>query len=399
MASSRRLAFLAALGGVAGTDWVDPKTPQDKRRFTVPGTTKQLKAVFTDEFEEVWLSNRTIDPSNTSLSPKWTATYHLDTDSYGATFMHPSMISAAEGKLNIEAHKQKFAGADFLAGQLSSWNNFCFQGGYLEVNYKLPGKPRERASGVWPAIWVMGNLARDVYTSSVESIWPFTYDDCSCPGQQVKYGTRQRISKCDARTSRYGMNPNQGRGAVELDLLETTLCELQMTPDLEARGVLKNDTCLINSLQLAPRIPASYRPILTVMPDPPGTPSGREWYGAMDFDNGASLNSAFYGLYNYDTIGAISTLPDSAYSEYSSIALYTHIGPTCAMNIWHHVEPQNATAAAQCRHDSYLEWYLDGKMLTRINGSAFNAYGDTLAREFPQEPTYIMLEVKLAPDR
>jgi hypothetical protein len=43
--------------------------------------------------------------------------------------------------------------------------------------------------------------------------------------------------------------------------------------------------------------------------------------------------------------------------------------------------------------------YLDGKMLTRINGTAFSAYGETLGREFPQEPTYIMLEVKLAPQR
>jgi hypothetical protein len=282
---------------VGSEPWVDPSTPRSALKFKVPGWDgPTLDAVFTDEFTESWSANRTIDPSDTALSRKWTATYHLDTDSYGATFMHPSMISAADGKLNLEAHMQKFAGADYLGGQLSSWNSFCFQGGYLEVRYKLPGQPREKAHGIWPAIWVMGNLARDVYPSSVESIWPFTYDDCSCPGQQVISGTRQRISKCDARTARYGMNPDQGRGAIELDLLETTLCTQQMTPDLERRGVLKNDTCLINSLQLAPRIPSSYRPILNSLPDPPGTPGGRSWYNAMEYGE-ASVNSAFYGLY------------------------------------------------------------------------------------------------------
>ena len=38
------------------------------------------------------------------------------------------------------------------------------------------------ARGVWTAIWIMGNLARDVYPASVENVWPFTYDECQCPG-------------------------------------------------------------------------------------------------------------------------------------------------------------------------------------------------------------------------
>ena len=80
------------------------------------------------------------------------------------------------------AREQRFGGAQYLGAQLSSWNRFCYQGGYLEVSFMMPPSARKLPGGVWTAIWVMGNLARDVYPASVESIWPFTYDACQCPG-------------------------------------------------------------------------------------------------------------------------------------------------------------------------------------------------------------------------
>ena len=96
------------------------------------------------------------------------------------------MVTAGNGSLNIIARKQRLGGADYLGGQLSSWNRFCYQGGYLEVSFRLPGSPGQ--PGIWPAIWVMGNLARDTYPASAESVWPFTYDVCACPGPDSLYG-------------------------------------------------------------------------------------------------------------------------------------------------------------------------------------------------------------------
>ena len=118
----------------------------------------------------------------------------------------------------------------------------------------LPSTAQQHPRGVWTAIWIMGNLARDVYPASVESVWPFTYDECQCPGPDAEYGLAQKISKCDFHDGRYGLNHYQGRGAPELDLLETIMCSRQMTAHLAQNLSAKaNDTCLISSLQLAPR--------------------------------------------------------------------------------------------------------------------------------------------------
>ena len=231
--------------------WVDPKSVAlNVTEIDVNG--ERMALVFSDEFEYT--------PGNSSWrdSNKWSATYGLNSDTYGETFLHPSMVTTANGSLNIIAQKQRLGGADYLGGQLSSWNRFCYQGGFLEVSFRLPGSPGQ--PGIWPAIWVMGNLARDTYPASAEAVWPFTYDVCACPGPDSLYGEPQAISQCDMNAHRrYGLNSYQGRGAPELDLLETTLCAHQMTNALANFGAKGNDTCLISSLQLAPRLPASYR--------------------------------------------------------------------------------------------------------------------------------------------
>lgn len=277
------MALASAAPQPAALPWVDPHTPQDVRTIVPPMAAGPMNLVFSDEFEEDWPSNRTWTPNEGGvLSKKWAATYQLNTDTYGDTFLHPSMISASGGTLRINGTKQQFGGADYIGGQLTSWNRFCYQGGYLEVKYKLPGGPHEL--GVWPAVWIMGNLARDVFPSSGENVWPFTYDDCQCPGPAWRTGSRQRISRCDSEPPRYGLNVDQGRGAPELDLLETTLCERQMTPDMQRRGILANDTCIINSLQLAPRIPASYRPIMFEVPS-----ADRPWYDGVSYGPGVQV--------------------------------------------------------------------------------------------------------------
>ena len=304
MARQIMLAIACALQAVAtnglppspppspdAASWVDPTTPRAARTARVPGQSSPLQLVFSEEFNQDWLANRTWSPEATlptDARRKWSATYQLNTDTYGATFLHPQMVSASNGTLHLSAQHAKFGGADYLGAQLSSWNRFCFQGGYLEVSFKLPGRPRGEALGIWTAIWIMGNLARDAYPASVEGLWPFSYDQCQCPGPESKYGLRQRISKCDERGARYGLRPDQGRGAPELDLLETILCERQMTSDLASHGARANDTCLISSLQLAPRLPGYLRPILFTTPTP-----SRPWYSdSVEYGDHTIINSA-----------------------------------------------------------------------------------------------------------
>lgn len=49
---------------------------------------------------------------------------------------------------------------------MSTWNKFCFTGGYIEASVVLPGV--NNILGLWPAIWTMGNLGRAGYGASLE---------------------------------------------------------------------------------------------------------------------------------------------------------------------------------------------------------------------------------------
>ena len=51
---------------------------------------------------------------------------------------------------------------------MSTWNKFCFTGGYIETNVSLPGV--NNILGLWPAVWTMGNLGRAGYGASLEGM-------------------------------------------------------------------------------------------------------------------------------------------------------------------------------------------------------------------------------------
>ena len=99
----------------------------------------------------------------------------------------------------------------YRSAMLQSWNKFCFTGGIMEAEIKLPGEAK--VGGLWPAFWLLGNLARHTYTSSSNWIWPWSYDAC-----EEKTRHAQKISACGA--AHYGMPPGTGRGAPEIDVIE-----------------------------------------------------------------------------------------------------------------------------------------------------------------------------------
>ena len=59
---------------------------------------------------------------------------------------------------------------------VQSWNKLCFTGGLVEVSAVPPGNPY--TGGLWPALWLMGNLARATYVGSSDWVWPWSYDRC-----------------------------------------------------------------------------------------------------------------------------------------------------------------------------------------------------------------------------
>lgn len=100
---------------------------------------------------------------------------------------------------------------NYTSGMIQSWNKFCFTGGVLEIKLRLPG--RADSGGLWPALWLMGNLARATFADTTMYMWPWSYDECD--GSIPYLSSKQRITACDAKPG-YNFHPHQGRGAPEI---------------------------------------------------------------------------------------------------------------------------------------------------------------------------------------
>ncbi|CAK4695009.1 unnamed protein product [Aphanomyces euteiches] len=141
----------------------------------------------------------------------------------------------------------------YRSGMLQSWNKFCFQGGLVEVSSQQPGvtsainpdaagdaKTRVTAGyyyPTWPGVWLMGNLGRALFLPSTNRMWPWSYNECN---ENLKKD--QRISACNSNPG-FGLNPNQGRGAPEIDIFEG------------------GGNAISSSVQIAPGMPDNFRPV------------------------------------------------------------------------------------------------------------------------------------------
>uniref|UniRef100_H3GJG4 GH16 domain-containing protein n=1 Tax=Phytophthora ramorum TaxID=164328 RepID=H3GJG4_PHYRM len=161
----------------------------------------------------------------------------------------------------------------YRSAMVQSWNKFCYryQGGMIEARVQLPGAVT-KASGnpdlakgknskaittkyypTWPGIWMMGNLGRAIFSGSTNRMWPFSYNKCE---PDLFDPSNQRISACDD-TPGYGLNPNQGRGAPEIDVFVFQFFIVVQKPEID---VLEGGGTLVSSsLQIGPGMPDDYR--------------------------------------------------------------------------------------------------------------------------------------------
>ncbi|KAG3108224.1 hypothetical protein PI125_g12007 [Phytophthora idaei] len=249
-------------------NWVDPDTPEDRQTIT-NSRGRKWDLVMSDEFnvanrsfrpgdDHLWTSLDKPDGVNGALeiySHNMTST-QCDGDTcyfYIEVSDEPQTISV----YNMYKYPPSFEDAHFYyrAAMVQSWNKFCFQGGMLEVKAQLPGAVSDKSGNpdlalgksgkvatkvyypTWPGIWVMGNLGRAIFSASRNRMWPFSYNKCE---PDVFNPDFQRISACDDDPG-YGLNPNQGRGAPVIDVLEG------------------GDLAISSSLQIAPGMPTDFR--------------------------------------------------------------------------------------------------------------------------------------------
>ncbi|KAG7397278.1 hypothetical protein PHYBOEH_000972 [Phytophthora boehmeriae] len=245
--------------------WVDPDTPEERHKSrSSRGDTWEL--VMSDEFnspgrsfrpgdDHLWTSLEKPDGVNDAMEvyAHNKTTTVCDADTGVCSFQIELDDSVVQLQVwNSFMKTPGFQNVTFFyrGGMVQTWNKFCLQGGMVEVRAQLPGAmskssgnpdsllgPTARAKSLryyptWPGIWMMGNLGRAIFSGSTNRMWPFSYDECD---PHIFKPSNQRISACEAEPGS-GMNPHQGRGAPEIDIVEgggtTISASIQVGPGM-----------------------------------------------------------------------------------------------------------------------------------------------------------------------
>ena len=348
--------------------WIDPDT-RNKDSVTYSLFDEQrYDLVFSDEF------NRDNRQFKDGFDPRWTAIHKNDYTNFALHYYNEDLVSTHGGHLNItsiikdvsynvhsvQKKDVKRETKNYQAAMIQGWNKFCFTGGIVEISAKLPGKAE--IGGLWPAMWLLGNLARATYVGSSNNVWPWSYDECS-PELQHK----QAISACNL-VNHFNMHSKQGRGAPEVDILEAMPGKAKLINTPISKPYFST------SFQVAPGF-KDYRPTASELPDL------SQWYShdIQYAESNTDLNVFFYGMnlegvtpaqsYTADAISANTNLLDMHFEDFHKYRLEWLAGD-----------------------EGYLKWYLDDKFLFGIGANALNETGAMI----PEEPMYLILNTAVS---
>eukprot|EP00596_Hydrurales_sp_CCMP1899_P010011 CAMPEP_0119039412 /NCGR_PEP_ID=MMETSP1177-20130426/8873_1 /TAXON_ID=2985 /ORGANISM="Ochromonas sp, Strain CCMP1899" /LENGTH=582 /DNA_ID=CAMNT_0007003233 /DNA_START=119 /DNA_END=1864 /DNA_ORIENTATION=- len=365
--------------------WIDPDTIFDHKTMVSYTDGKTYDLVMSDEFNREGRSFKDGD------DPMWTAIDKSDDDQTAQgrgslQFYNASQVTTENGFLVIKTTTEdtKWKGFNpyknqkeemsrhFKSGMVQSWNKFCFTGGIFEVDIQFPG--RHDVGGLWPAIWLLGNLGRATFESSTNLMWPWSYGDCDRSMQSA-----QEISGCDV-TQHYSLISGKGRGATEIDLVE-----VMPGPDSKL-PMLKNNVHRPYSsmtLQLAPGIPASqHRPFAGTLPE-----WGFTWYKNLTYGANTSINPFFYGTYLAAT-KASDPIGRSTKESYQCDALSSMM----TLNETYFNSPKRFRLEWQPGSDGYIHWYVDGEFRFGVEGEGITAFG----AKIPDEPSYMIMNTAIS---
>ena len=342
---------------------------------------EEFQLVFSDEFNT---PNRQFYDG---ADPRWTA---MEKNDYTNDALHyystKNVRTNDHGELEIksEAGDTEIIGFDdvkrertkvtkhFRSAMLQSWNKFCLTGGIIEAKVQLPGK--SNVGGLWPAFWLLGNLARHTYVGSSEHLWPWSSSNCTPTNAR-----KQAVSGCD-HVSHYGMPAHLGRGAPEIDIFEVQPGDIRANVGPFAKSSV-GQPFMSASYQVAPGRAQN-------RPGPGEWPGPDQWYSDIMFGANTSLNILFYGTYNHflDDV-------DPAKQDYWSDAISynrqlseDHFNSSHVYRLEWDV-PSNES-------DGYLHWFLDGQLVSSINGKGLRK--SKLGSEISSEPSYFILNTAIS---
>lgn len=219
------LVIYFCLLSVAAGGWIDPDTPKSKRHtksfmdhevydLVMSDEFNREGRLFKDGFDPIWTAIEKSDDDYTSSGRKSLHFYnntHAYTKNGYLTILTTDEDTHWRGWHPYEKQYVKLK-RHFRSGMMQSWNKFCFTGGIFEVSVRFPGRPD--VGGLWPAVWLLGNLGRATYEASTNLMWPWSYGKCDRQLQAA-----QEVSGCGV-TKHYDLNAGEGRGATEIDVIE-----------------------------------------------------------------------------------------------------------------------------------------------------------------------------------
>lgn len=371
----KKLVFSNLLAAVLSWDfvkssWIDPDTSDDDYEISSlsENNHQRYRLVFSDEFE---VDGRRFDDG---LDPRWTAVNKNDFTNNPLHYYSNDAVKSQNGSLSItlsmdpkddlfSLDENETEYKEFKSGMVQSWNKFCFTGGIVEFSAKLPGA--YGIAGLWPAIWMMGNLGRATYVPSTENIWPFSTNVCD---ERTRYS--QRINSCKDGPVFPGMPQGRGRGAPEIDLLEVMFMDEYFT-----------NPVLSTSLQVAPGVPETQRPTLGHYPN-----TSQIWYSPQYGEN-VTRNSYFYGTVSYPA--------DRTMKPYRTDSISANFGLNKDFYDNFHNYRIEWEPPKESGYGGYIKWFIDDQMITAVEGDDILA---TSHAEIPSEPMYLVMNLAVSKD-
>jgi beta-glucanase (GH16 family) len=339
-----------------------------------------FELVFSDEFQ---VDGRQFYDG---ADPRWTA---MDKNDYTNDALHyysSKNVRTELGQLIItsEAADTDVVGFDdvkrerthvtkhFRSAMLQTWNKFCLTGGIIEAQVTLPGK--YNVGGLWPAFWLLGNLARHTYVGSSEHIWPWSSSLC-----YPKELRAQRISGCDA-VDHYGFQSFLGRGAPEIDIFE-----------VQPGNIPHNQGQFLKSPVGQPFMSASFQVApgrTNNRPGPGEWPGPGQWYEGLLGGRDTAPNIYFYGTYNH----FLSDVDPAKQDYWSDAISYNRQLNESFFEIPHIYRLEWDVPGNHS--DGYLHWFVDGEMVLSINGTSLRKAG--YGAEISSEPSYIIVNTAVS---
>lgn len=355
---------------------IDRDTPPEVYKKVSWDTGEEWQLVFSDEFNH---PNRTFydgdDPYWQAENLHYWATNNLE-------WYDPRNIITRDGNLVLTLTNHTSHGLNYTGGLVSSWNRFCFTGGYIEANVSLPGK--SNIYGLWPAIWTLGNLGRAGYGGTLDGLWPYSYDSCDVgtlpnqtlngvpkwrPGEgdwkydnALSYLPGQRLSRCTCPGDPNHPGPLHadgtlvGRSAPEIDVFEAFV---------DDKGNMDGRVSL--SAQWAPFNPSYIWP---------------------------NTSDTYFHIYDNTTV-KLNDYRGSAFQQATSATAHTdqncYTQETGCFSIY-------GFEYLPDRDNGYITWISDNKKAWTVRASAMgpNARAQVGQRIISEEPMYIVMNLGIS---